>query len=68
MKQVKLFVEDVAQGTGIDQTANLWLESMADTIEVESIQVTMGAGAIESGGASAGRAWPVAILIVYRSK
>ncbi|MDQ2732153.1 MAG: hypothetical protein M3Y56_10885 [Armatimonadota bacterium] len=67
MKQVKVFVEDVAQGMGIDQTANSWLEAMEDSIQVESIQVSIAA----SGTAKAvegERAWPVAIMVVYQSK
>ena len=63
MKQVKLFVEDVHQGMGIDQTANMWLESMADTIEVEAIQVSMGASAASE---EKPQSWPVAIMVVYR--
>lgn len=67
MKQVKLFVEDVAQGMGIDQTANSWLEAMEDAIQVETIQVSIAA----SGTAKAvegERSWPVAIMIVYQAK
>ena len=66
MKQVKLFVEDVAKGMGVDQTANIWLESMVDSIEVENIQVSLGASA--AALVANGNAWPVAILIVYRPK
>ena len=65
MKQVKLFVEDVAQGMGVDQTANEWLQAMVDEIEVESIQVSLGASGMSRSPDST-QAWPVAILIVYR--
>ncbi|MCA1595270.1 MAG: hypothetical protein LC772_02430 [Chloroflexi bacterium] len=69
MKQVKVFVEDVAQGMGIDQAVNTWLESMADTVEVESIQVSMGAASSSTGDqAQGGRNWPVAVMVVYRAK
>lgn len=69
MKQVKVFVEDVAQGMGIDQAVNNWLESMAETVEVESIQVSMGAASSATGEQSqGGRNWPVAVMIVYRAR
>ena len=68
MKQVKIFVEDVAQGLGIDQTVNLWLESMADSVEVESIQVCMGAYTGNPTSEKEAASWPLAVLVVYRAK
>ena len=68
MKQVKLFVEDVAQGMGLDLTANQWIESMGDAIEVDSIQVAMGAGPGTTKDGEPGPSWPVALLVTYRAR
>ena len=68
VKQVKLFVEDVAQGMGLDLTANQWIESMGDAIEVDSIQVAMGAGPNTVTNGESQPSWPVALLVTYRAK